>query len=278
MQPGADSRPDANDLKRRSVRDVIDLHCHVLPGIDDGPATIDGSLALARAASAAGIETLVATPHVSTRYPNDAATIARLVEDLNVRLSAESIALEVRAGAELAATHISELGPQELDCLGLGGGHWLLLEPPFAAVVSGLEEIAAELQDRGHRLLLAHPERCEAFQREPRTLDALIAAGVCTSITASSLVGRFGTTPRRFALDMLKEGLVHNVTSDAHDDARRPPGMAAEIANSGFAALTDWLTHDVPAAILADQELPPRPAHTGSGFAARASRLLRKRA
>jgi protein-tyrosine phosphatase len=256
---------------------MIDLHCHVLPGIDDGPATIDGSLALARAASAAGIETLVATPHVSTRYPNDAATIARLVEDLNARLAAESIALEVRAGAELAATHIGELAPDELDRLGLGGGHWLLLEPPFAAVVAGLAETAAELQDRGHRLLLAHPERCEAFQRDPRTLYALIRAGVCTSITASSLVGRFGTKPRRFALALLKEGLVHNVTSDAHDDVRRPPGMVAEIADAGFAALSEWLTHDVPAAILADQELPPRPARGGGGLAARAGRLLRKR-
>jgi protein-tyrosine phosphatase len=277
MPHDVDSRLDANEDERRSVRRVIDLHCHVLPGIDDGPATIDGSLALARAASAAGIETLVATPHVSTRYPNDAATIARLAEDLNARLAAEAIPLEVRAGAELAATHVAELEPGELDRLGLGGGHWLLLEPPFAAVVAGLEEIAAELQDRGHRLLLAHPERCEAFQRDPRTLHALIGAGVCTSITASSLVGRFGTKPRRFALGMLKEGLVHNVTSDAHDDVRRPPGMAAEIADAGFAALTEWLTHDVPAAILADQELPPRPARAAGGIAARANRLWRKR-
>jgi protein-tyrosine phosphatase len=255
---------------------MIDLHCHVLPGIDDGPATIDGSLALARAAGAAGIETLVATPHVSTRYPNDAATIARLVADLNERLAEESIALEVRAGAELAATHVGELESDELDRLGLGGGHWLLLEPPFAAVVAGLVEIAAELQDRGHRLLLAHPERCEAFQRDPRTLHALIRGGVCTSITASSLVGRFGTKPRRFALGMLKEGLVHNVTSDAHDDVRRPPGMVAEIADAGFASLSEWLTHDVPAAILADEELPPRPTRAGGGLAARAGRLLRK--
>ena len=256
---------------------MIDLHCHVLPGIDDGPAAIDGSLALARVASAAGIETLVATPHVSTRYPNDAATIARLVEELNARLAGESIALDVRAGAELAATHVGELGPAQLERLGLGGGRWLLLEPPFAAVITGLDAIAAELQDRGHRLLLAHPERCEAFQRDPRTLHALIRAGVRTSITASSLVGRFGTKPRRFALGMLEEGLVHNVTSDAHDDARRPPGMAAEIEHAGFGALTEWLTHEVPAAILADQELPSPPARAGGRFAGRASRLLRRR-
>jgi protein-tyrosine phosphatase len=256
---------------------VIDLHCHVLPGIDDGPAAIDGSIALARAASAIGIETLVATPHVSARYQNDAATIARLAEQLNARLAAESIALDVRPGAELAATHVGELESAQLDLLGLGGSSWLLLEPPFAAVVTGLEAIAAGLQERGHRLLLAHPERCEAFQRDPRTLHALIRSGVRTSITASSLAGRFGTTPRRFALSMLKEGLVHNVTSDAHDDTRRPPGMAAELQQAGFGALAEWLTHEVPAAILADQELPPPPARSGGRFAGRANRLWRKR-
>jgi len=257
---------------------VIDLHCHVLPGIDDGPDAIDGSIALARAARAAGIETLVATPHVSSRYRNDAAAIARLVEQVNTRLRAESIDLDVRAGAELAATHVSELAPEQLDRLGLGGGSWLLLEPPFASVVTGLDAIAAALQERGHRLLLAHPERCEAFHRDPRTLHALIREGVCTSITASSLVGRFGTKPRRFALEMLKDGLVHNVTSDAHDDLRRPPGMAAELEQTGFGALSEWLTEEVPAAILDDRELPPRPAQGGAQLVARARSLWRRRA
>lgn len=256
---------------------MIDLHCHVLPGIDDGPEAIDGSLALARVASAAGIETLVATPHVSSRYRNDAATIARLVEELNTRLRIESIELDVRPGAELAATHVSELEPQQLDRLGLGGGSWLLLEPPFASVVTGLDVIVTALQERGHRLLLAHPERCEAFHRDPQTLHALIKAGVSTSITASSLDGRFGTRPRRFALGMLKEGLVHNVTSDAHDDVRRPPGMAAELRDAGFGALSEWLTQEVPTAILADQELPPRPARDGRHLVGRATRLLRRR-
>jgi protein-tyrosine phosphatase len=257
---------------------VIDLHCHVLPGIDDGPETIDGSIALARAASAAGIETLVATPHVSWRYPNDAATIARLVEQVNARLLAESIDVLVRPGAELAATYVSELDPTQLDRFGLAGGGWLLLEPPFAAVLTGLDAIAAELQRYGHHVLLAHPERCEAFQRDPRALQALIDAGVSTSITASSLVGRFGTKARRFALAMLKDGLAHNVTSDAHDDARRPPGMAAELEQAGFGALSEWLTETVPAAIIAGEALPPRPARAAHRYAGRGRRLWRRRA
>jgi protein-tyrosine phosphatase len=255
---------------------VIDLHCHVLPGIDDGPDSIDGSIALARVASAAGIKTLLATPHVSWRYPNQAATIAGLVEQVNARLAAESIDVHVLPGGEIAATHVSELEPEQLDSLGLAGGSWLLLEPPFAAVLTGLDAIVAELQRRGHRVLLAHPERCGAFHRDPRSLQALIDVGVSTSITASSLVGRFGTKARRFALGMLKDGLAHNVTSDAHDDTRRPPGMAAELEQSGFGVLREWLTEEVPAAIIADDPLPPRPARAAGRFSGRGRRLLRR--
>jgi protein-tyrosine phosphatase len=256
---------------------VIDLHCHVLPGIDDGPETIEGSIALARAASAAGIETLLATPHVSWRYPNEAATIAALVEQVNARLVAESIDVHVRPGAEIAATHVSELASSQLAELGLAGGSWLLLEPPFAAVLTGLDAIVAELQRHGHRVLLAHPERCGGFHRDPRSLQTLIDLGVSTSITASSLVGRFGTKARRFALGMLKDGLAHNVTSDAHDDLRRPPGLAAELEQSGFGALREWLTEEVPAAIVADEALPPRPARAAARFGGRGKRLLRGR-
>ncbi len=93
---------------------MIDLHCHVLPGIDDGPETIEGSLALARAAAADGTRMIVATPHVSWHHHNDATTIARLTADLNERLSAEGIELEIRTGAEVAMTRVEDLEPDEL--------------------------------------------------------------------------------------------------------------------------------------------------------------------
>ncbi|MFI4978134.1 MAG: tyrosine-protein phosphatase [Solirubrobacterales bacterium] len=239
---------------------MIDLHCHVLPGIDDGPDSIEGSLALARAAAAAGTRTLVATPHVSYNYPNDAATIARLVDELNGRLAADAVTLEVRPGAEIAMTRLADIEPEELSRLGLGTGRWLLVEPPFTPVATGLDSVLLDLQRRGHRILLAHPERCHAFHRDPGMLAALVRSGVLTSITAGSLVGRFGGEVRRFALELMRDGLVHNVASDAHDHAQRPPGMAAELQQAGLAPLTDWLTREVPAAILNDREIPPRPA------------------
>jgi protein-tyrosine phosphatase len=238
---------------------VIDLHCHVLPGIDDGPNSIEGSLVLARAAAAAGTRTLLATPHVSWHYPNDAATIARLVDELNARLAAEGVTLGVCPGAEIAMTRLADLAPEELSRLGLNAGRWLLVEPPFAPVATGLDSILLDLQHRGHRIVLAHPERCHAFHRDRAMLESLVRSGVLTSITAGSLVGRFGSAVRRFALELVRDGLVHNVASDAHDHAHRPPGMAAELQQAGLAPLADWLTRQVPAAILDDVEIPSPP-------------------
>ncbi len=240
--------------------EVIDLHCHVLPGIDDGPETIAGSLALARAAADVGVRTLVATPHVSWRYPNDAATIGELVDELRGRLAAEGVDLELRAGAEVAMTRIAEIEEAELARLRLGGGEWLLLEPPFSPVVTALEAIVQEVQRRGNRVLLAHPERCPALHRDPRMLGSLVRDGALTSITAGSLVGRFGGTVRRFALRLVQEELVHNVASDAHDLAGRAPGIAAELDQAGLAPLAEWLTETVPAAILDGGPIPARPA------------------
>ncbi|HTA15170.1 MAG TPA: CpsB/CapC family capsule biosynthesis tyrosine phosphatase [Solirubrobacteraceae bacterium] len=238
---------------------MIDLHTHVLPGIDDGPDTIEGSLALARAAAASGTRVMVATPHVNWHHHNDAATIARHVDQLNERLALEGIALEIRPGAEIAMTRAEEIGEQELERLRIGGGPWILLEPPFTPIVTGLDGVVATLQRAGHRVVLAHPERCPALHRDPQMVESLVRSGVLTSVTAGSLVGRFGGEVRRFARRLVDQGLVHNVASDAHDAIKRPPGMAAELADAGYGALADWLTRAVPAAILSGEEIPARP-------------------
>ena len=242
---------------------MIDLHCHVLPGIDDGPETIAGSLALARAAVDAGVRTLVATPHVNWRYPNDAATIAAAAGELSERLAAEGVALELRTGAEVAMTQLSTIARGELERLRLGGGAWLLLEPPFSPVAPALKAIVEDLLARGERVLLAHPERCPTFHRDPRLLASLVHGGALTSITAGSLVGRFGDTVRRFAIGLVQEELVHNVASDAHDVADRAPGIATELEQAGLTPLADWLTESVPAAILDGGPIPARPPFAG---------------
>jgi protein-tyrosine phosphatase len=239
---------------------VIDMHCHVLPGIDDGPATIEESVALARVAAAQGTRTIVATPHVNHRFPNRAAEIAERVRELNDCLRAAEIELEVKPGAEIAMTSLDELDADELAALTLGGGRWLLLECPFTLAIDGFAGAARELQAAGHRVVLAHPERCHGFQRRRELLEGLVAGGCLVSITAGALVGSFGGESRKMAMGLVRDGLVHNVASDAHDPHHRPPELAEPLKRAGLGAEAEWLADGVPAAILAGTELPPRPA------------------
>ncbi len=238
---------------------MIDLHCHVLPGIDDGPATIEESVALGRAALAEGTRTIVATSHVSREYRNDAPTIAALTDRVNRRFAEEGLQVEVCRGAEIAMTMAAGLAPENLRELTLGGGPWLLIECPFTPLTTGFDLLLLGLQSRGHRIVLAHPERSPMFHRDPEMLGAFVRSGMLASVTAGSLVGRFGSDVRRFALRLAQEELLHNVASDAHNLAGRPPGMRAELREAGLDKLASWLTEAVPAAILGGEEIPPRP-------------------
>jgi protein-tyrosine phosphatase len=155
---------------------------------------------------------------------------------------------------------VMDIDDEQLSRLGLGGGRWLLVEPPFTPSAPGIEDLLFELLGRGYRVVLAHPERCPAFRREPQVLETLVSQGFLTSITAGSLVGRFGADVRRFAFELLAAELVHNVASDAHDSARRGPLLAPDLEDAGLAALSEWLCVAVPSAILADAEaIPARP-------------------
>jgi len=238
---------------------VIDVHFHLLPGIDDGPGHLGGSVELAQAAVAAGVEVIVATPHVSPEYPNRPEAIERLAGRVVERLAKAGVDVEVHAAGELAAGAVSELTGAQLRALTLGAGRWLLLECPFAQDAQAFEAVARRLQGRGFEILLAHPERSAPFQREPERIAALVAEGMLCSITAGSLVGRFGETPRSTALALADAGLVHNVASDAHNTGRRPPGTREQIGAAGLGELTDWLTVEVPRAMLDGGEVPPRP-------------------
>jgi protein-tyrosine phosphatase len=246
---------------------VIDLHCHPLPALDDGPRTLDGSVALARVAAAQGTRTLVATPHVTVDLPwNDSARIAARVEDVRGALEAAEVDLELLPGAEVAMDRAVELDDGELAALRLGGGPWLLLECPLAARDAPVEAVVARLHDAGHRVLLAHPERSPLFLRAPERLERLVAEGARAQVTATALTGAFGREPRRAAHALVAGGLATVVASDAHHATDRPPVLRAELEAAGIGALADWLCHDVPAALLAGTEPPARPdgVHAGS--------------
>jgi protein-tyrosine phosphatase len=238
---------------------VIDLHTHILPAVDDGPRTLEGSLDLARAAVAAGTRTALATPHVNDDHSIDAERVAAGLDELRPALAEAEIPLEVLPGGEIAIWRLADLDDAALRSLALGGGPYLLIESPFSPVVGDFEPLVLDLMMRGHRVLLAHPERCPAFQRDPARLERLVDAGVLVQVTAGSMTGGFGSTVRRFTTDLLRQGLAHVVASDAHDAVKRPPGQTAGFAALGVEAQRQWMTEDVPRAILDGSPLPERP-------------------
>jgi protein-tyrosine phosphatase len=243
---------------------VIDIHCHILPGLDDGPATEDDSVELARAAVASGTRTLVATPHIRGDHPFAHERIEELAARLRERLAAEGIELELLTGGEIALSELDLIDEPRLRDLALGQGDCVLVETPYGQVGELLEGMLADLRRRGFRPVLAHPERSPAFLEDPARLARLVESGVLTSITAASMEGRFGKPARRLCVQMLKDGLVHDVASDAHSARGRPPGMLR-----GFEALDDelrgledqaaWYVRDAPAAMVTGRPLPPPP-------------------
>lgn len=235
---------------------------------------MDGSLEICRASVDLGVSTIVATPHVSWDYANTAADIAARVAELNAELARQRIALTILAGAEVAISKAVELDDAELAALRLGGGPWLLAEPPFSPSAAGLDTMIHQLRARGHRLIIAHPERCPTYLKDRASLERLAADGVLFSVTAGSLRGQFGKDSKRFADSLLSEGLAHNVASDAHSIGRRKPGMADELKAAGFGAQTDWLCRAVPRALLDGQE-PPRRTNVATSRQGALSRLFR---
>jgi protein-tyrosine phosphatase len=255
--------PEGGRDARRPVL-MIDLHTHVLPGVDDGPPDVDSSLALARAAIEDGVSTMVATPHVSSRYPNTLARIEEGVGELNLALARAELPLAIVPGAEVALSELDRLSDDDLRGLSLGGAGHLLVESPYVKDVPSLEAVLFDLEMRGVRPILAHPERSPVFQSNPTRLARLVQRGVLSSITAGSLGGRFGGRVRSLSIQLLAQGLVHSVASDAHDLDRRPPGLmagfrAAERSLPGIIDQAHWFTYAVPRALLEAQELPARP-------------------
>jgi protein-tyrosine phosphatase len=243
---------------------VIDLHSHILFGIDDGPADLDGSLAFARAAVAAGTTTIAATPHIDAMYGLMPADRDEPLAAVRSAIAREGIPLAVINGAEIALDRYLDLDPEQLDSLRLGDGEFLLLECPLSSAAGAFDRFLSALLSRGVRMLLAHPERCPDFQRRPERLAALVSSGALAQVTSASLSGRFGRTVQAASLHMLAEGLVHDLSSDSHDAVRRGPDLregleAASRELPGSAALADWLTVDVPGAIITGGPIPRRP-------------------
>jgi protein-tyrosine phosphatase len=206
--------------------DHVDLHFHLLPGVDDGPADLPASLDLARAALAAGTGTVVATPHFRPDLGlTDAREVETRVRALRASLAAAGIPLEVGCGAELGHEMAFSLDQDELELLAQGppGARWLLVETPFPGIGEDFHAATAELRERGFGVLVAHPERsADAGLDGAAGLRREIAAGSLAQLNALSLTGGHGEDACESAWSLLADGLVALVASDAHGPSRPP--------------------------------------------------------
>jgi protein-tyrosine phosphatase len=244
---------------------VIDIHCHILPGLDDGPGSLSESVEVARGAAADGVHRIVATPHVREDYEYDLGEIARRTSSVNEALQREQVDVRVVPGAEVGLTRALELDDGELGGICLGGGPYLLVESPYGHASDHFENMVFELQVRGFAPVLAHPERSPSLMRNISRVRRLVERGVLCSVTAGSMAGRFGRSPREATRALFAGGLVHNVASDAHDAANRPPGLRVgfntlEADLPGLSEHAHWFTDDAPQAMLAGERVPSPPS------------------
>jgi len=243
---------------------MIDLHTHILPGIDDGVETEDGAVEFARAAHADGTRTVVATPHCKDGfYANDRAGVLDAVGRLRARLAEEGLDLAIEPGAEvhLCPDLVARVRDGRAPTLG-DNGTTLLLELSLTQYPLELENLVFQLKLAGLQVVLAHPERIRYFQDDVTRYAEAVRMGAFGQITTGSVLGIFGGAVREFSEELARKGLVHVLASDAHNVRGRPPVLTRAIA-----VLEPWvgaaraaaMVREAPRALLAGKapELPP---------------------
>jgi len=238
---------------------MIDLHCHILPELDDGALSVEDSVAMARQAQEDGIEAVCATPHIRHDHDVKIHEISARVQALQERLDGEGVQVKVLPGGELAQTAAEALTDEELRCLSLGGaGRWVLLEPAPGPLADGFVHAADRLAARGAQTIVAHPERHAGADLEER-LHALAERGCLIQWTAEFVRQ---AQPGDLVIRYAQDGLAHLLASDAHSSlAGRPVALA-----DAFARLREilpaqhvaWMAIEAPRAIVAGEPvLPP---------------------
>lgn len=205
---------------------MIDLHNHMLPGLDDGPETLEEALEMAAVYAAAGFSRVAATPHwvVGSAWQPPAEKVLQWVAGLQEALEKHRLSLEVVPGMEVAMTMEISKRIQTGQVLTLNGGKYVLVEPPFQRMPMGWERILFEISAVGYRVLLAHPERCGHLARDPEIIQKMVGTGVGIQVNWKSLLGSYGQTIRETAWSFLEGGLAHVLATDGH----RPEDISGE--------------------------------------------------
>jgi protein-tyrosine phosphatase len=244
---------------------VIDLHFHILPGLDDGPPDLRRSVELARAAQADGIQMVAATPHLREDHPGvHPPELAARCAELNTTLKDADVAVEIITGGELDVLWVQQATEHQIRLVSYGQrGDDVLLETPYGPIGPTFEAAIERLWSLGYRVLLAHPERNRTFQRDPQRLADLVRRGLLVQLTAASLATRERRSrSRALAFELLEHGLAHVIASDAHSAVDfRPPDLSTGVAAVAEidGELARWMVIDAPLAVLAGAVLSRRP-------------------
>jgi protein-tyrosine phosphatase len=250
---------------------MIDLHCHMLPGIDDGAKDLATALQMARLAAEDGVGVVACTPHIYPgMFENDTAGILRAIDALQSAIDAEGIALKLTIGADAHVTPelLSRLKAGTVPTLG-NNTRYFLLEPPHHVAPPRLDEFVFNLLAAGYVPVVTHPERLSWIESHYSLFGDLVRQGAWMQVTAGSLTGKFGPAAQSWGERMLDEGLVHILASDGHSPRGRPPLLSA-----GRDAAARWvgdeealhLVNTRPAGILdnrAPGDLPALPERSG---------------
>ena len=232
---------------------MIDTHCHLLPGLDDGPPTLEEAAALARELLRQGVEHTLCTPHHSEAFPTTVEAVEAALDALRAELARLDVQLQLDAAAEVGPLRALTLDDDGLRSRSVAGRFVVvevLPETPASFVSAALERCG----EVGLAPVFAHPERCRALQRSTSTLDRARTDGALVQVLASSLTGLWGDEVARTAWRFVSTGRADLVGSDAHGLERRPPVLAAaarEIADRLGATVLEELTETAPAAMLA---------------------------
>ncbi|MFC6201924.1 tyrosine-protein phosphatase [Lactiplantibacillus nangangensis] len=204
---------------------LVDLHCHILPSVDDGPQSLEAAIELAIEAVADGVGYILATPHhLDRHYTNHAVTVRQAVKAFQTELTRRQIQLTLFPSQEIHVT--GQLMARLDDVLGMDAeGKFLLLELPHEMVPNYVNEIVFQLLCRGITPIIAHPERNDQILASPQILFDLVRQGALAQVTATSLVGGFGRRVQRLAKQLVVGGLAQVVGSDAHASKDRAFAM-----------------------------------------------------
>jgi protein-tyrosine phosphatase len=206
---------------------MIDLHCHMLPSIDDGAADLEVALEMARLAVADGITITACTPHIMPGvYGNTGPQIRAAIDAFAEALAAAAIPLRLVPGADVHLAVDLVAGLKSGQVLTLNDSRYFLFEPPHHVMPPRLEHAVFDIMTAGYQPVLTHPERLTWIEDHYDVMQRLAKSGVWMQITCGSVTGRFGRRPQYWADRMIDEGLVHILATDAHNLRNRSPSMA----------------------------------------------------